>query len=488
MDIQRKLSAQGLYTGKIDGVIGPETKAAIELMRAREDRAAESERQGKAQEAETRAAEARAKEAAARAEQEKQLTERESAERSTGRQATEFGKFALPIGAGIWYGDREARKTEERIGKMSPDMQRNMGVTRRFAPYLSRTMTRFLPEAGVAFAGAESLRESNPVLSEVSQAAGTGLLSAGLTNFGEGLARSFTAPDVPGGPQSTPPPVAPPQSRPAIAPPAQSVPTNAQTLINAARAAGAEGKLTKASAAKYLQKNITDQNRATVAKALRVSPGPNFTERLTKKVKGLSSSRKTLPGIALPFVAGAIGYDLATSDAEARGLSPVEKTTRGLATGTAAAGMYEGGRRIANKVLSPLARGMFEPGMAMSFDPLEGGSREATEQNISEARGQASSFAPGLAENIMGIPRSEGEMYSKAQVPTPNPARGLPAGADPDVAKAWRKSPRRTIIELSRSSGLDAQDIATLAGVAPDEVNSIMGAIPQQAMEMRASP
>lgn len=490
MDIQRKLAAQGLYSGKIDGVIGPETKAAIEIMRARQDRAAEQEAQAKAQESEARAAEARAKEAEAQAERERQQTEREAAERSPERQGLELLKYGLPIAGGLYMGHKSAEGTEGRIKQMPQDMQRNMGVARRFSPYAARSMTRFLPEAGAAFYGAEQLRESNPVLSEVSQGAGTGLLSAGLVNIGEGLAKSLTQPDVPGGPQSTPPaPVAPPQSRPAIAPPAQTpVPTNAQTLISAARAAGAEGKLTKASAAKYLQKNITDQNRATVAKALRVSPGPNFTERLNKKVKGLSASRKTLPGIAMPFMAGLIGYDMATSDAEARGLTGTEKTARGLATGTAAAGMYEGGRRIANKVLSPLAKGMFEPGAAMTFDPLEGGSREETAQNIFEARGQASSFAPGLAENVMGIPRSEGEMYSKAQVPPRNPARGLPAGADPDVAQAWRESPRRTIIELSKSSGLDAQDIATLAGVAPDEVTALMSAIPQRAMEMRASP
>lgn len=489
MDIQRKLSAQGLYTGKIDGVIGPETKAAIELMRAREDRAAEAERQAKAQEAETRAAEARAKEAAARAEQEKQQTERETAERSPERQGLELLKYGIPITAGVVYGDYTARGTEGRIGKMSPDMQRNMSVGRRFAPYASRSLTRFLPEAGVAFYGAEKLRESNPVLSEVSQAAGTGLLSAGLTNIGEGLARSFTPPDVPGGvPQSTPPaPVAPPQSRPAIAAPAQTpVPTNAQTLISAARAAGAEGKLTKTDAAKYLRRkgSITDQNRTAVAKALRINPGPNFTDRITKKINGLSSSRKTLPGIAMPLVAGAIGYDIATSDAEARGLSPTERTTRGLMAGGAGAAAYEGGRRAfgalerlaptAMRSLSGAMAGTLPAAAADIYQPEPG--RLAQERNIA-ARNMPSWMHGGYIEDA----------YQAAQLPERNP-RSMPEGADPDVFKSYRQSPRRTIIELSRNSGLDANDIATLAGVDPGEVTSIMSAIPQRAMEMRVSP
>ena len=66
--------------------------------------------------------------------------------------------------------------------------------------------------------------------------------------------------------------------------------------------------------------------------------------------------------------------------------------------------------------------------------------------------------------------------------------------ADPDVARAWRRSPRATAIELTRSSNLAPEDIATLAGVAPDEVHSVMGSIPRQALgptsqgEMRSRP
>lgn len=283
----------------------------------------------------------------------------------------------------------------------------------------------------------------------------------------------------------------PPQSRPAAPPPSQSqapIPTNAQTLIAAAREAGAEGKLTKSSAAKYIRDNITDGNRASVARALRVKPGPNFAERIGKKIQGLSSSRKTLPGVMFPFSVAALAYGLTPERASASegGEASVDQGEALTNAGIAGGLTYGIGSLLPAGTMS-LTGGMMAPLAAMN-DPLEGGSREETAQNISEARGQASSVAPWMAENIMGIPRAEGELYSKAQVPPRNPTRGIPEGADPDVAKAWRKSPRRTIIELSRSSGLDAQDIATLAGVAPDEVVSIMDAIPQRAMEMSVSP
>lgn len=292
-----------------------------------------------------------------------------------------------------------------------------------------------------------------------------------------------------------------PQSRPAAAiPPAQTpMPTNAQTLISAARAAGAEGKLTKADAAKYLKRkgSITDQNRTAVAKALRVSPGPNFTDRLAKKIKGLSSSRKTLPSLTWPLVAGAIAYDTVTGNAEATGGPEIEAGTgntsggitnadrmRGAATGTAAGGAVYGANRLMDslgRVAPNLVRGL-SGGAIMAMPGEIASAMDQTPEQMNMARNKAARYLP---ESLQSPAIAEaGQM---AQVPERNP-RSLPQGADPDVVKAWRQSPRRTIIELSRSSGLDANDIATLAGVAPDEVTSLMGVIPQRAMEMRVSP
>jgi hypothetical protein len=455
-----------------------------------------------------------------------QETEQANSPYEQSRQALLFGApLAAGVPFGIWKGMSSTASARDVLAERAKNLAglaqdvRSGEVPRTDASRAAKSMgllktkpgggpllagTALMATGALHRAGAPYLAESemgqdiNRAFGGFEAGIGTGLLGQQLVG-GRNIPPYASASDVAtvtgsGAPQSTPPQAATPQSRPAVTPTSQTpVPTNAQTLIAGARAAGLEGKITKASAAKYLlnKKTITDQNRGSIAKALRVSPGPNFTERLSKKIKGLSSSRKTLPGLAWPFIAGAMAYDTVTSNAEASsgGITNADRL-KGAATGTAAGGaVYAGGRMLdALGRIAPHLGGVMSPVATMGYDPLEGGSREATEQNISEARGQASSFAPGMAENIMGIPRSEGEMYSKAQVPTPNPARGLPPGADPDVAKAWRKSPRRTIIELSKSSGLDAQDIATLAGVAPDEVNEIMGAIPQQAMEMRASP
>lgn len=484
MDIQRKLAAQGLYSGKIDGVIGPETKAAIEVMRARQDRAAEQEAQAKAQEAEARAAEARAKEAEAQAERERQQTEREAAERAPSRQAMEAAKLGVPIIGGAYGGHAMASGVEARqlASEASGRIPMTQSVARRFAPYGARAGTYFIPE-GLALREWLAPQIENQTARELTRAGGTGLMAAGAGLAGEGIYKSLTPQAVPGMPQ-TPIPSSPlPQSRPPTLP-QTPVPTNAQTLVSAARAAGAQGKMTKADAAKYLQKNITDANRSTVAKALRVNPGPNFVDRIAKKIKGLSTTRTRLPGLAMPLVAGAIGYDIATSDAEARGLSPTERTTRGLMAGGAGAAAYEGGRRAfgALERLAPTAMRAIGGGMAATlpaaaadlYQPEPG--RLAQERNIA-ARNMPSWMRGGYIEDA----------YQAAQLPERNP-RSMPEGADPDVFKSYRQSPRRTIIELSRNSGLDANDIATLAGVDPGEVTSIMSAIPQRAMEMQAAP
>ena len=486
MDIQRKLAAQSLYSGKIDGVIGPETKAAIEVMRARQDRAAEQEAQAKAQEAEARAAEARAKEAEAQAERERQQTEREAAERAPGRQAMEAAKLGVPIIGGAYGGHAMASGVEARqlASEASGRIPMTQSVARRFAPYGARAGTYFIPE-GLALREWLAPQIENQTARELTRAGGTGLMAAGAGLAGEGIYKSLTPQAVPGMPQTpiSSPPL--PQSRPPALP-QTPIQTNAQTLISAAREAGATGKLNKMDAAKFLKKKgaITDQNRGAVARALRVNPGPNFTDRIAKKIKGLSSTRTRLPSLAGPLIAGGLAYDIASSDAEARGMTPTERTTRGLAAGGAGAGFYEGGRRAFNALerLAPNAMRALGGSMAATLpvaaaDAYSPDQAELNRDRNIAARNMPSWMRGGYVEDA----------YQMAQVPEQNP-QSMPEGADPDVAKAWRKSPRRTIIELSRNSGLDANDIATLAGVDPGEVTSIMSAIPQRAMEMQVSP
>ena len=151
---------------------------------------------------------------------------------------------------------------------------------------------------------------------------------------------------------------------------------------------------------------------------------------------------------------------------------------------------------------------MMTPISSMSIDPLEGAGPEETGQKIAQGRADMAYNMPWIAENVLGIPRAEGAGYPITQdasnLPAPNPQRSQaspgnqyfplssgsppqqpsasPTAADPDVGRAWAKSPRATAIELTRGSGLDPEDIAHLAGITPDEVHSVLQGIPQGAL------
>jgi hypothetical protein len=261
----------------------------------------------------------------------------------------------------------------------------------------------------------------------LNKTAGDTVSGSSLQAFEEARERAKRPPNAlaAAGPQSTPPnalaaggpPSGPssgpagPQSTPPAAPPQQSpVPQNRDTLVDAARAAGAKGKLTKAEAAKYLKKNVTAQNRAEVARVLRVKSGPNFASRIGKKIGSLAATTKTLPSIAGPIVAGVVGYDMASSDAEARDMGPVEQTTRGLGGAGAGVAAYEGGRRLMNNPLVQRTLGRVLPPVA-AYDMTRG----AMEEGMHAWQGGAEDpAASGPLSNLLS-------QYDKAQVPDRNP-------------------------------------------------------------------
>ena len=127
-----------------------------------------------------------------------------------------------------------------------------------------------------------------------------------------------------------PPPPPPPPDGPTLR-------TPSDRLTSAARAAGATGKLTKKTAVDYLAANVTDANRAAVATELGVGPG----QRIAGAVKKLSTSRKPSVIVA-PMIAAGLGYDAASSEAEAAGATPAEAQTRGAVAGTGAAAVTGG--------------------------------------------------------------------------------------------------------------------------------------------------
>jgi hypothetical protein len=299
----------------------------------------------------------------------------EASERSWQNQALQAAPWlALPVG--LAYGYSKGKKIEarqlateaaQRAGVL-PDAPRSWSPTRRFAG-------RFAPyagQAGIFAAEGLALREMvapqipNKTAKQLTQAAGTGLVAAGVGTAAAGWGNAFTpqvAPPAgprlpPGGPQNalavagqTPPPGTPPAASPAPGSPPAGPRPNSDRLIAAARAAGAKGKLTKTSAAAFLVNNVTDANRAAVAKELGVGPG----QKISSAVKRLASKagRST---ILLPLAAGAYAAGEAGNEARAEGATPGETAGRSAVAGGAAAGAAAGGMYGLNKLAEVGAR------------------------------------------------------------------------------------------------------------------------------------
>ena len=234
-----------------------------------------------------------------------------------------------------------------------------------------------------------------------------------------------------------PPPPAPPP------PDAPTLRTPSDRLTSAARAAGAQGKLTKAAAADYLGANVTPQNRAAVAAELGVGPG----EKITSAVKKLATSRKPSVIIA-PMIAAGLGYDAASSDAEAAGATPSEARTQGAVVGAGAAaatgGAMYGASKLANfapvksllgmagKASGPLMlndmamqahRGIYGSGPQFLDLPEKSPVRSQLSSYAAEANGPLSSAsALQIPENIPPNAARDAEAAAMA-VEGPSPAR-----------------------------------------------------------------
>lgn len=125
---------------------------------------------------------------------------------------------------------------------------------------------------------------------------------------------------------------------------------NSQRLIAAARAAGATGKLNKTSAAAFLANNVTDANRAAVAKELGVGPGQKITTAIKRLAKPGSSA------ILLPLAAGAYAAGAAGNEARAEGAGAGETAARSGLAGLAAGGLTAGAASGMNKLAEVGAR------------------------------------------------------------------------------------------------------------------------------------
>jgi hypothetical protein len=158
-------------------------------------------------------------------------------------------------------------------------------------------------------------------------------------------------------------------------------------------------------------------------------------DKARKRVRGPKGGGKS--AILAPLLAGGATYAMQGDPAEAGNEgSFASNAVNKLQAPAIAAGTAYGTNRLlsALKAAGQAAGGALEPTGAMGIDPLEGADRASTAENIGTARGQASYYAPWLAENVMGIPRSEGTAYDVTQnpgnMPVPSPRRPAPGNMD----------------------------------------------------------
>lgn len=520
---QTQLQALG-FDIKPDGKLGGKTSAAIGQLR---------QTISDAQSNITRAADARAREAA-----------NDPVNRLT-KLGTEVGPYG--VGGLIGYGisrkmsqgntlaDADLRQSVSRIAgnpEVRPDVARNeLGRLKR------GRMARTIKQTGVPgafFAGAEATRRlvapqfEDPATREAVNLIATGEQGAGLTLGVKQLAdlarrgspidpedeaviksRAANISRPLQAPPSSPPsrPLQTVQSTP-LPPPAQPEPTaaapqgerlpNAQRMKMAAEAVRGKVKsgLKKEAYYNMMKRGLKPENMASVAKSF------GLPETATRKsILDHARTILKLPGkssILLPFAAGAMAVD-ALNPVEAADGTQVDPTTGEQAAAFGlGAGLYEGGRRLM-QAIPPVASGALAAGGAMALPNEISNAMEGTPEQMNMARNKAARYLPEAMQ--FGAVSEAREM---AQVPERNPLSApidmslpnasaiqnpgpmeFPEAVDADVARAYRKSPRRTVIELSRSSGLEPEDIAMLAGVSVQDVAGVMQAIPQQALATR---
>lgn len=233
----------------------------------------------------------------------------------------------------------------------------------------------------------------------------------------------------------------------AAAPPPEDGPPAAPTktpysdrLIAAARAAGARGPLTKQGAADYLEKNLNDQNRGAVAKALNVKGGRNIGSRISTAIKTMAS-RPGASSMVGPLVAGGLAYELAGEPVEAADGSTSEPSTGNrLAAAGAGAGIAYGAQKGLNAI--PKGGGaMFGGAMGPSVidamtdayipadSPAYQESKRQEDMRASDAGQQTNAF---LARNLpSALHFGEIARQDVSNVPSPNPMRTTPEPGNP---------------------------------------------------------
>lgn len=315
------------------------------------------------------------------------------------------------------------------------------------------------------------------------------------------LSRPLQGESIPSAPSA--PSRALPAPEPAPAPPpaasaaGERLP-NAQRLhmaAEAARGGKVKSRLKKEAHYNMMKRALKPENMPAVAESLGLAPGADRKTILEHARNILKIGGKS--SILLPFAVGS--YTAASGDAEAADGSAVERAGNAAGNFAAGAGAAYGGIKISDALAkaAPSVGRAIGGGAAMAM-PNEVIGSITDEFASPEARNLAARNFPEFmqfgavneAREMATVPdRGERGLLGRRDLNAGNlqiPDMGeFPEAIDADVARAYRKSPRRTVIELSRSSGLDPEDIAMLAGVSAEDVTSVMKAIPQQALAAR---
>jgi len=451
-ELQARLQAKGLYTGTIDGKMGPATQRAMVLEQQMEPQKTDAEIQ---LERERLAAEQAEREAARqereRTEQQQQQQEREQGVDPVWDTFAPFGAGAVVGGA---YGelanrglDRFERGNVEALKEIGDEIGPTRDLTssqanrakafgaakaaERFAPtnrlmqagnVMGRAASYGIP-AGLVFneyqnyqgrANDESLteteRQANQRVANALLGTGTGIGVEGGRRFffparepgmGQALARINAAKELAtrmdasdARPRATAPaPAQPKPEAPKASPKSRpKLPGSYGDLMQQARRYEIPGR----------SKMNVDQLRQAVADAVKATPAPRG---------GAATKMLKSPAFA-PIVAGTVAYNMADAQAS-DGSGPSTADKMGTA-GTAAATAYGGNRLL--QALPQAAKTAFAAGGEMSIPQM------ASDMTDDFASPQARNMAARYMPEALRFGAVE-DAYQMAQVPERNPAR-----------------------------------------------------------------
>lgn len=329
-----------------------------------------------------------------------------------------------------------------------------------------RTTARMLPHMGL---GALSIGKGAQILSEedpegpfypemANRAAGLGYIGAGAGLAKQGLrygAAPGVAPDAQalaiinsnqlrrngiGGTLDTPEPMSrgplksidaevipdEPQQKALPAPKeTEGKRKHSERLISAARSGGATGVKSKSAAATWIEANLSDENRAAIAKELGVKPGPKFQQRVLTAVKNMA--KKPGASAIVPALAGGTAFLASPDRAEASRTgedftgADEALTNAGIAGGLA----YGTGKAI--EALPRVAGRAAGAGLSALVPFMAADAYDPTPEQLNRDRNIAARYFPSFMR-AGGVE----EAYQMAQVPERSPVGAGPRLAQPE--------------------------------------------------------